>query len=272
MEYSIFKDTMANMNYSDIEKIIKKNPVVLFPIGVIEEHGPHLPLGTDVYLSYSICSEVKKQLEKLEISSIIVPPFYWGVNNATGSFTGSFTSRRSTMKALLVDILVCLERWGFENIYLFNFHGDGDHCKTIFESINDARIDYGVNAFSLVADFMLPIYNLKGDENFLAVYKTLSPEGGFEKGNYIDCHAGALETGLMLLDFPELVNKDLADTLPSSKTNAEDFKIWRKGWKDAQKITPNGYCGSPAEYNLDMAKQIKSSLVNSVVDLLKNNI
>lgn len=270
MEYSIFKDTMANMNYSDIEKIAKENPIVLFPIGVIEEHGPHLPLGTDVYLSYSICSEVKKQLEKLGTKAIIVPPFYWGINSVTGSFSGSFTVRRSTMKAMLVDNLLCLKNWGFEHIYLFNFHGDFEHYNAIFESINDARLDYGVNAFSLIADFMLSSYDLKGDESFLAVYKAVKPKGDMKSSDYIDFHAGALETGLMLIDFPELVNKALADTLPSSKTTADDFKIWRKGWGYARRITPSGYCGSPSEYNINIATQLKNSIVTSVVELLKN--
>lgn len=52
MGYSIFSDTMADMTFLQIEQAAQEKQVVLFPIAVIEEHGPHLPLGTDVYLTY----------------------------------------------------------------------------------------------------------------------------------------------------------------------------------------------------------------------------
>jgi len=47
MGYSIFSDTMADMTFQQIEDAAKKNIPVLFPIAVIEEHGPHMCLGTD---------------------------------------------------------------------------------------------------------------------------------------------------------------------------------------------------------------------------------
>lgn len=55
MNYSIFTDTMADLDWREIENKGRQKVPVLFPLGVIEEHGPHLPLGTDIYLSYAIC-------------------------------------------------------------------------------------------------------------------------------------------------------------------------------------------------------------------------
>ena len=49
---NIFKDTMSEMTYEQIEKLVEQEAIVLFPVGIIEEHGPHLPLGTDIYLAY----------------------------------------------------------------------------------------------------------------------------------------------------------------------------------------------------------------------------
>lgn len=45
MNDSIFTNTMADMNWKEVEEKGRKNIPVLFPIGVIEQHGPHLPLG-----------------------------------------------------------------------------------------------------------------------------------------------------------------------------------------------------------------------------------
>ena len=49
-EYSIFKDTIADMTYPEVEQAVRDGAVALWALGVIEQHGPHLPLGTDVYV------------------------------------------------------------------------------------------------------------------------------------------------------------------------------------------------------------------------------
>ena len=55
---SIIKDTMVTNNWQEVEKAGTDKLPVLFPLGVIEEHGPHLPLGADIYWSYSMCAMV----------------------------------------------------------------------------------------------------------------------------------------------------------------------------------------------------------------------
>ena len=45
---NIFKDTMSEMTYEQIEKLVEQEAIVLFPVGIIEEHGPHMSLGTDM--------------------------------------------------------------------------------------------------------------------------------------------------------------------------------------------------------------------------------
>ena len=49
---NIFKDTISEMTYEQVENLVAQEAVVLLPIGIIEEHGPHLPLETDIYLAY----------------------------------------------------------------------------------------------------------------------------------------------------------------------------------------------------------------------------
>jgi creatinine amidohydrolase len=51
MSYSIFSETMADMTYQQIETAAGEKQLVLFPIAVMEEHGPHLCTGTDTYLT-----------------------------------------------------------------------------------------------------------------------------------------------------------------------------------------------------------------------------
>ncbi|HEX3046830.1 MAG TPA: creatininase family protein [Bacillota bacterium] len=265
MSYSIFESTMADMNYQEIEAAAKQQAIILFPIAVIEEHGPHLCLGADVYLTYIVCKKVKEALAKEGLEALIAPPFYWGINKVTGAFAGSFTVRRSTMKAMLGDLLLCLKNWGFNRIYLFNFHGDYEHIITIFESVRDSRIDLGVKAYVALDEFDLRGYGLKGDEEHIVTYQTPRPEE--PRPEYMDVHAGSFETSLMTFNFPELVNQEVARTLESSKTTWEDGRIWTRGWDDARKVTPLGYCGDPANIDLEMAREVDESTVDGITKM-----
>ncbi|WP_242218638.1 creatininase family protein [Bacillus cereus group sp. BfR-BA-01380] len=84
--YSIFKDTVADMTWLEIEEALQKGAVVLSPTGVIEQQSPHLPTGVDIYESHYICRYIKKRLEKENIPAIIAPPYYFDVNHITGAY------------------------------------------------------------------------------------------------------------------------------------------------------------------------------------------
>jgi len=75
---NIFEETMAHLTYVQIERAAEEGTPVLFPVGVIEEHGPHLPLAVDVYGSYLQSRIIRSELEKKGVSVLIAPPFYWG--------------------------------------------------------------------------------------------------------------------------------------------------------------------------------------------------
>ena len=65
MYTSIFEGTMVTENWLEIQKAGEEKQPVLFPIGVIEEHGPHIPLGSDIYWSYAMCRMVKDKLKSM---------------------------------------------------------------------------------------------------------------------------------------------------------------------------------------------------------------
>ena len=77
MGYSIFQNTMVDMTYPQIEEEIKKGACALLPISVVEEHGPHLCTGTDIYLTQAVCVKIKQQLNAMGKPVIIAPSFYW---------------------------------------------------------------------------------------------------------------------------------------------------------------------------------------------------
>ncbi len=69
---------------------------------------------------------------------MIAPPFYWGICQSTGGFIGSFTIRKETAKALLLDILMSLAQFGFKNVVGINAHGDIEQNVVMIEAFKEA--------------------------------------------------------------------------------------------------------------------------------------
>lgn len=268
MGYSIFSETMADMTYQQIEDAAERKLPVLFPIAVIEEHGPHMCLGTDTYLAYNLARDVKKGLLDTHVESIIAPAYYWGINAAMNGFAGSFSVRPETMISVLFDLLRCLKNWNFEHIFLLNIHGDFEHTYAMTESARRANEELGVNVYAVVTELYLQRAKLNGTEPYILVYHM-----EFNKSSkYLDIHAGACETSLMVDRFPDLVDIEKAQSLSSSQTTLEGLKIWLKGGLKAREITPLGYLGDPSAVDVQKARESNAKMVNEIVNAIHRTL
>lgn len=222
-DLSIFKDTVVEMTWPEVRKAAENGAVVLFPIGVVEEHGPHLDLSPDIYISCLTCRLIKSELTRKGIPAVIAPPFYWGINQSTGHFPGSFTVQPETMKAVIADTIRCMKNWGFNKFFCFNSHGDSQHKLVLESALADLRHE-GIEAYSG--------YSLSTKVSI----KDLPPYPAPRPGKFNpDYHAGADETGLMWAFYPQLVRADVAATLKPQRSFFE----------------PLGYVGDPANYKLE---------------------
>ncbi len=268
MPYSIFSETMADMTYPEIEEAAKEKLPILFPIAVIEEHGPHLCLGTDAYLTYNLCKKVRSNLNHLGQRALISPPFYWGINVATNDFPGSFTVKPDTMVSILLEIIQSLKSWGFDKIFLLNIHGDLNHVRSIIEVAKKSYEALGEGIYYILPEFFIRMTGLTGEEPYI-IPQPVQPE---PKTEFFDLHAGGSETSLMIKNFPELVNIELAKRLESSKTTIEGLNIWRKGGQKAKEITPLGYCGNPSEIDLEKAEKREKWTSEEIAKLILKKI
>jgi creatinine amidohydrolase len=268
MGYSIFDETMVDMKWTEIEKTAEQGAIALLPTGVIEEHGPHLGLGVDTYCSYLVCKETRRALEAKGIKTLIAPPYYWGINSATGAFPGSFTVRKETMKALLYDILASLRRWGITYVFNINWHGDHDHNISILEAVVKARGETGIRAYCILREFDARRFGLTGREPHVIIQKDL-PVGG-PPPKYLEIHAESTETAIMLHYFPDQVDVEMAKKLKSTDLTFGDLMVWRQGWSDARKVTPLGYFGDPAGFEKMNAKSFIENHASSTADLIES--
>jgi creatinine amidohydrolase len=245
---------MINMNWPQIQAYVDKNALVLLPIGVIEEHGPQLCLGTDIYTAHLHCLFIKQRLEAAGLTVVIAPPFYWGICQSTGSFIGSFRVRKETMKALLFDILASLAGFGFRNVYGVNAHGDIEQNIAIVETFREATEQLNLKAGYAFSESILHHYGLTGAEPYICPVKPQAIQ--VSQAATPDVHAGDIETATIHYFYPELVDIEKARSLPPTQLGDDKIMSWLLGGQTAD-LSPNGYLGAPADFaGVDVAKNI----------------
>jgi creatinine amidohydrolase len=270
MGYSIFDETMVDMTWLEIEDAIKHKAIVLLPVGVIEEHGPHLGLAVDMYVSYLLAKLTKANLEKNGVRTLLAPPYYWGINVLTNSFPGSFTVRPETMQAVLFDTLSCLKSWGIEYAFTINWHAEVKHNLTILEAVKEARLKTGIKAFAVLTDMETRNLKLGGNEDYITIRKSTPPAPATSP--YLDLHAGSEETAIMLAYFAEQVKINMINSLNPTKITVEELKIMRKGGDGVRDLIPLGYFGNPAGCNLPEAVKELNDIARTNADLIKKMV
>ncbi len=247
--YSIFNETMVDMPWPAVEQAAKDGAIILMQTGVIEEHGPHMGLGVDTYLGYVVCKLIRRNLQAMGVQALITPPCYWGISKGTAAFPGTFTLRKETMQALLVDIYTNLRDWGFKKVFTLNYHGDLQHNLTILAAVLQAYSSLGLSIRWVLNSNDLGRYGLTGQEPYVLTPKSSSITISTPSP---DVHAGSIETSLMARYFPEQVNLELARTLQPTNLDSTLLSAWANG-SNSRDITPQGYVGDPSRVDLDLA-------------------
>lgn len=260
MNQNLMEDTMLEMNWCEVESKARDNALVLFPIGVVEEHGKHLPLGTDIYLAILQAKNMANYMSQNNYACVIAPPYYWGINSVlTRCFPGSFTLKDNTLKLVITDILTNLEDAGFTKVLFVNAHGDPIHRKVITTAIENFN-----NQHKLIAKWMTFSCDLlqegfNGEENYIIelpdqlLYKMGNIEG--ELLDRFDVHAGAFETANMRDVYPMLTNLALANEARATNLNYEQITQWLKGDSINRNIISEGHVGNPSAH-----KQITTNM------------
>jgi creatinine amidohydrolase len=270
--YSIFHGTMADMTYPEVVQAARDGAVVLWGLGVIEQHGPHLPLATDVYLPYAILRGARDVLASMSIPSVVMPPFYWGVNHITSSFPATFAVRPAIVLELMVDIIKNLKKDGFRHLFCLSGHGDALHNKTMLAAIKRGGAEAGIAAYFVCTPPW--VARLKLDPNFDPADPTVieAREAG-KTTPYVDIHAGEIESSGMWGLFPDIVRKDVIRTLKPTNYTLEDLNEWRSSPERAKQKTPLGYFGDPAaadpEFGRTMMEQQAQFIAEAIAGKLR---
>jgi creatinine amidohydrolase len=216
----------------------EEQPVVVLPIGAVEEHGEHLPLGTDTFQPLHVIEKVSEQVDLL-----IAPPIFYGLCNSTRNFPGTISLRFATLYNLILDILNEFARHGVRRIVILSGHAGRPHMAAIKEAGSELMRTNPEIKLMVLSDYDI-VYELRGKE--------FDPADG---------HAGDIETSRILAIRPELVKGEGVASKP-------DFPPYRI-LPDPEKYFPSGIMGDPTKADEKKGERLNEYVVEKLVELIK---
>jgi creatinine amidohydrolase len=103
-----------------IERLDRDKTIMVLPIGSVEQHGRHMPLGSDTILAHSVSM---KAAEQLQSRVVVLPSLWYGLSAHHMHFAGTVTLKASTLIAVVEDIVASLVTHRFRRILIVNGHG-----------------------------------------------------------------------------------------------------------------------------------------------------
>jgi creatinine amidohydrolase len=258
--------TMLDMTFPEFEAAVKKTDILLLPIGAIEEHSSHLPLGTDAMNATAQMFQVQEYLRKAGFGTILGPPLNIGITNEGGdwnrdgtyAYPGSLTIRRDTFVDLYVDVLRSLHDNGLRRAFLYIGHLGTRHVEAVVRVVEEAnRTIEGMTVYATVDSEMLDriklapsthILSVNEGRNFEMVARLLGRGSEMPRTT----HADGAETSWTLYLYPEAVRPGY-QRFPQSPSSIF-LEVLRSG--DRSK-NPSGSGGFPFDKaSADVGKRI----------------
>jgi creatinine amidohydrolase len=238
--------SLLKITQPEAEAILKRSGLAIIPMGSVEQHGPHLPCGTDYLASVAIGRAVAEKVDGLLVpfSPVGVTPFHM-------SFAGTLTLRPQTFIAVVEDICDSLVRHGAKKIVFLNWH----EGNTSAMNLAGVSVQQRTAARVLVVQACYIAYELFGQECGLT-------------------HGGELEVLPVLAYEPTLVHLERA-TNPSSPERAKKVDSLRRGrsgypfLKDIREIAPTGWYGNPANATPEKAKEFLAKVSDAAAEYIR---
>ena len=239
---------LAKIPFTEVARLAQSGKaLVILPVGVVEEHGAHLPLGVDSFAAEVYAAATAPYLEEAGYEVVVAPTINYGVARAAIDFPGTLSLEPETLRSMVVEIGRSLSRHGLGRLVILNGHRDKHHMK----ALDDAKKILAAEKAAQV----LCVGFAHDDEITAACYREGVKQ--FYKSPRPDRegHGGESETSLALHAFPETVRQEI---IPQLDPNFDyDVEAFRNETKDYWSISGGrGYFGWPQAATAETGKQL----------------
>ncbi len=135
------------LTWTELKDLVSKYRVIaILPVGSVEQHGPHLPLGTDYLIAMQLGKELinyfNSKYASTSLRLVLLPPIIYGYSIMWASYPGTITISVDTLRMLLKDIINSVIRSGVKDLLVLNSHaGNSDILKVALREIAEAHND-----------------------------------------------------------------------------------------------------------------------------------
>ncbi len=244
------------LSWKKIDELDKEKTIVFLPISPMEEHGPHLPVGTDFLTARHAASDSIRILnkERSDLNFVLFPALPIGFCDFNTDFPGSISSSSKTIKNIIFDIGSNLARHGFKYLIICTYHMALPHLKGVLSAIKKLEKKYDMKCYEPWSPYF---YGGMIEKN--------EPKLGFDTSKEV--HAGFRETSLMKYQYPYLLDESYKD-LQSIYRNLNSPKVVGKKFKELG--LKKGYVGSPARADADYGRWFYGETVKVFVKAAKD--
>ncbi len=253
---------LTDYPFDQFQEMVKTCPTVILPIGLIEQHGHHLPLGTDIF---NVTEPLRIGFDR--INAFIAPGLHYCFSG--GGIQGTMNVNPQLFGLMVSDICGEFVRMGFKNIIIQLGHGGTDNINALRSSLQMV-----LRRSDAMSDIAICLVTSSGlSETSAAIFK--------QDGVQCDFHAGMGETSRMLYWKPELVHMDrlvmdepeIAKNLRSDQDWFEHrekpidspFVIERVTQREEVKI---GVMGFPERASAEIGEKVCGEIIDGLVKLV----
>ncbi len=238
--------SLMDITQPEAAGLLAKHPLVVIPTGSVEQHGPHLPFGTDYYAALVIARRVAQDLQAL-----LLPFTPLGVTPFHMSFSGTITLNPETFMSLLTDVCESMIRHGVKRFVIINWHeGNTPSINLAAERLQQK---HPVRFFVVQAAYVAQ--ELYGKEVGLT-------------------HGGLLEA-LAVLAYDSSLPKLERATNPSDPSKAGKMDVLRRRpqayaiIKDVSETSPTGWHGTLEGASVEKAQEYIDSVCAKILEYVK---
>ena len=230
----------------ELRDAAQQNAIIILPIGAIEQHGPHLPVETDMLIGDAIALGTARRLTERGERALVLPGMWTGLSEHHMPFGGTITLGFPAFQAVIEDICRSLQRHGFKRIVLSNWHGGNDNALCTITDDLTTRLQLPIilfNYFPVAAKVVAPLLTTQSD-----IY-----------------HACEGETAMMLALRPELV---ALDRIPPrfDPPSSGGPKLYR--WQSLSVLAESGVMGNPMAGTAEQGKTVLDAITIALAEKL----
>ena len=256
---------LEELTWQQIDALDRQRTLFILPVGMIEQHGPHLPVGADtlgvMYEAVGASRRVSRALPDWNV--VMMPPINYGQGGANqlGNMLvhpGTYAIRQSTLRSVVADLGGQIAQNGFTWIFVMNGHGAPAHNIAINEACDFVSETFQITMLHLTGLFRGDAAIQANGEKMNSKYFSAAQLSSFG----LDVHAGVAETSGMLAVRPDLVHSNYK-TLPSrAGRSLEELReiATAPGWQ--------GYLSSPARATAVHGRAVEAWWIEGFTDLI----